>query len=86
MKETGIKESVEVLDAFDLLVEARHEALQDGVINYKDIPVGIKLINRLDLFLKAVKGAEKIPKEIKDIDKDEAARIGYIFARILAKL
>ncbi len=66
---TGIQETLEVLNLALATATVVKAAKRDGTINVWDAPLLLQLIAPLNA---AVKGGEKLPAELADIDADEA--------------
>ncbi len=72
MKEMGVKESLEALEALRLLVLDVKKVLADGKISTADIGVVFDVLNQMPALNAGIKGVELVPAEIKDIDAQEA--------------
>jgi hypothetical protein len=68
-----IHNTMEVLVVMKKFAIAGKVAFKDGKLNTADIPVLLGLLKEIDAISAAVKDAEEVPKEIKDIDQAEAA-------------
>lgn len=83
MAKLGIQESLELLEAFDMLAVALAEAKKDGVLNMWDAPKFAKVLVPAK---KAVDGAEHISLELQDLDQDEAQELVDKMFETLTKL
>lgn len=71
----GIKESMEVLDAVEVLLKDLKKMLADGKIGLGDIGVVFDLIGQLGTLNAGVQGANQVPAELKDLDPEESAQL-----------
>ncbi len=69
----GIKESLEVLGAIEVLLKDHKKVLADGKIGLSDIGVIFDLLKQLPELNAGLQGADQIPAEVKDLDADESA-------------
>lgn len=68
----GIKESLEVLDAVEVLLQDLKKVLADGRIGLGDVGVIFDLLKQFPTLNAGIQGADQVPAEIKDLDTDEA--------------
>lgn len=71
----SIKELLELLEGMKLLALDGKKVLADGKVNLADIPVAMELLGQLDVLGAAVRGADQIPSEVKDLSLEEAQQI-----------
>jgi len=71
-----LKNTLEVLKAFELLTEVLGEVLADGKLTLKDLKAAPKLLTNYKLFFDAVKDVKLVGKEIKDLDERELMLLG----------
>lgn len=71
----GIKETLEALDALELLLRSGLKVAADGKVTASDFNVLVEVATNIQRIFDAVKDADQIPAEIKDIDEAEAAII-----------
>lgn len=72
---TGVKESLEVLEAVRVLLLDVKSVMADGKINVGDMGVVFDLLRQLGTLNAGLQGAELIPAEIGDLDAAEAEKI-----------
>jgi len=73
MATTGIKESLEVLEAVKVLLEDLKKVLADGKLGLGDIGVIFSILQQFPTLNAGIQGANLVPVEIKDLDADESA-------------
>jgi len=71
VESVGIKETMEVLDALDLIGKTVVKALEDGKITTGDLVHLADLARNLDKLMTGIKGADDAIKELKDLDQAE---------------
>jgi hypothetical protein len=69
---TTINETMEVLDAVEVMIEQYKSAMADGSINLFDIP---KLLPIIVALKDAAQGLSLVPEELKDLDEEEMAEL-----------
>lgn len=69
---TGIKETVELLDAVGVLLLDLKKILADGRINLGDVGVIFDLLGQFQALNAGVAGADKIPAEMSDLSPEES--------------
>ena len=79
----GIKEISEILDALELTLNTVGVVMADGKVDFSDIPAALKLVNNYEKFINAVKGAQGVIEEAKDLDETEAIAIGLRMFKII---
>jgi hypothetical protein len=67
-----VTEIVEFLDGLKLLSVSGVKVFADGKVNLTDLAIIVDLAKQYDILVSAVKGLDKVPAEIKDIDNAEA--------------
>lgn len=83
----GIKDTMEVLEAIDLVVELGKDVFEDGKINLNDAPAILKLANEYKKLEEAVKGFKNIYEvEVKDLDIVELQEIVLKVYAIIKKV
>jgi len=74
-----LKETLEMLKGFDLLLDCGLAIVKDGKVNWKDAATALKLLKQFEVIKDAAKDVSLIPDELKDLDQNEIV----IFAREL---
>lgn len=77
----GIKESLEVLAAVEVLLKDLKKVLADGKIGFGDVGVIFDLLGQFQVLNAGLQGADQVPAELKDLDSAEAE---VLVARALA--
>lgn len=72
----SIKEISEVLDGLKIIGVAGAKVLADGKLSVTDVPALIELAKNHGILVEAVKGADQVVPEAKDLDMSELAVIG----------
>jgi 3-deoxy-D-manno-octulosonate 8-phosphate phosphatase KdsC-like HAD superfamily phosphatase len=72
---TGIKESLEVLEAVKVLLVDIKAVLKDGKINMDDVGVVFDLLRQLSTLNAGVEGVSQVPGEVMDLDAKEAEQV-----------
>lgn len=85
-KERGIKETLEVLKALDLLGDFVAKLFADGQVNSADFVHIVSLIKDFDSFSDAVSDADMISDELKDLSSDEVMELGMKAYNIVKKI
>jgi hypothetical protein len=67
-----VTEIIEFLDGIKLLAVSGVKVFADGKVNPTDLAIIVDLAKQYDILAAAVKGLDKVPAEIKDIDNAEA--------------
>ncbi len=70
-----IKNTLEVLDAVELLAVQGKKIAKDG-ISLADLPEAIELVKHVDVIVAAVEDAKEVVDEAKDLDQAELIQIG----------
>ncbi len=70
-----IDQTLEVLAAVELLAVAGKKVAKDG-LSLADLPEALELLKHLDVLVAAVKGADEVVAEIKDLDQGELIVLG----------
>lgn len=76
MNEHGIDETLETLEALQLVLVGLAKVFKDGKIDLKDLLVAVDLLKQINVVIDGIKGIKNIPAEIKDLQKDEIIAIG----------
>ncbi len=71
----NIKEIMEVLAALKVLVKAGKEIAADGKVDVSDLKSLVPVLTQFGVFIEAVKGANEISGEVKDLDTTELVTI-----------
>lgn len=71
----GIKESLEVLDAVELLLKDLKKVLADGKVGFGDIGIIFDLLGQFPTLNAAYQGRQLVIPELKDIDSAEAEKL-----------
>lgn len=86
---SGIKEIIEMLEGVAVVGEAAADIAKDG-IKVDDISKVIELAKKHEVIVNAIKGADQIPAEAKDLTLEEAqaliAKVIEVAMRIKAKV
>lgn len=81
-----IKDTLELIDGFEIIIFTCMKVLIDGKINMSDLPVILDLLKEAGKIIEAVRGVSNIPDEIRDIDQSEAAEIGFKIYEIVDRI
>ena len=81
-----VKESIELLNGLGIIIDGAGEVLEDGKVDWKDINPAIGVVKRFEELAEAVKGANEIPAELKDIDETEMLQLGQAAFVLISKL
>lgn len=68
----GIKESLEVLEAVQLLLKDLKKILADGKIGFGDIGIIFDILGQFQVLNAGIQGADQVLPELKDLDSDES--------------
>lgn len=68
----GIKESMEVLDAVEVLLKDLKKILADGKISFGDIGIIFDLLGQFQVLNLGLQGADQVLVELKDLDSAES--------------
>lgn len=86
---SGITEIMEMLEGCAVVGEAAADIAKDG-LGLDDVPKAIELAKKHEVILAAIKGADQIPAEAKDLSLAEAqqliAKVIEVATRIKAKV
>lgn len=72
----GIKESLEVIAGIEVVGVNVAKAASDGKINISDAKYAIEIAKDSGKIMDAVKGADLVLKEAKDLDEQELVQLG----------
>ena len=86
MEQKGIKEVMELLAGLEVVAVAAKKALADGKVNLEDAKVLFDLIDKLAVLVEAVKGADQIPAEVKDLTGEELQAIAAKVLQVVASV
>lgn len=79
MEPVSIKETKELLEALGEIAVTVKKVAKDG-IKVDDISHLVALAQKMDVIVDGAKGADEIPKELKDLDQTEVLEIiGQIY-------
>ena len=67
----GIKESLELLEGVKMLAADVKKVMADGKVDMADIGVLMDLLSQFSVLSEAVKGADQISMEVKDLSAEE---------------
>lgn len=81
-----IKNLNEVLDALELIAQNGKSAFKDKKIDLSDFQYLINLATNFEILQKAVEGIGELPKELKDINAQEAQELILKLINIISKL
>lgn len=79
----GIKETLALLDAIDHLAIAVEVCLEDGKLDFGDLP---RLLPLWHNFYEAAQGLHKVPSELKDLDAVELQQIAQKSVDIMVQV
>ena len=82
-KKSGIKETLELLNAVQFLAVNVAAALKDGKINIDDLPVLLNLMKEVRIIIDGIRDFKEIPGEIGDIDQEEIVQLGFKIYEII---
>jgi len=71
-----IKNTIELLNAVEVLAVAGAKIAKDKKISADDLPAVIELVKKLDVVLEGIKDLDQLDEEVKDLD--EAELIGIV--------
>lgn len=71
----GLKESLELLKAIELIGVSGIEIAKDG-LGADDIVKAVDLLKQINVIIEGVKGVGEIGGEIKDLDQEELIQLG----------
>jgi urease gamma subunit len=71
----GLKESLELLKAIELIGVSGLEIAKDG-LGVDDISKAVDLLKQINVIIEGVKGVGEIGAEIKDLDQEELIQLG----------
>lgn len=74
-KVIGIKESLELLKAVELVSVAGVEIAKDG-LDASDLEKAYELVKKADVIVEGVKGLDQVDDEVKDLDEQEYIQLG----------
>lgn len=84
--EKGIKETKEILAAFEVIAVAVKKVMKDGKVDLADAAVLVELGAAFPVLAAAFEGIKEIPAEVKEIRVEEALElVGQLYA-IAAKI
>lgn len=75
----GVKETLEVVKAVELVGIQAKKVLADGKVNGEDLPAALELVKNAQTIIDAVEGITSIDDEMKDLDEAEAIQVGMAF-------
>ena len=70
-----MKETNEIFDALELIVNKFSKAFEDGKISFDDATLLIELLTEYKVFVDAVEGIKDLPAEYKELNEIEAAAL-----------
>lgn len=70
-----IKETLELLNAVEVLATAGAKIAKDKKVNAEDLPAAIELVKKLDVVLDGMRDLDKLDEEVKDLDEAELIAI-----------
>ncbi len=81
----GVKETLEVLKAVELVAVSVAEVFKDGKVTIADLPTLANLAKNSQIVAAGIEGADKVPTEIKDLSQEEIIQIvGAAYALVAA--
>lgn len=81
--ETGIKETLELLEGAKLLALAVKKVASDGKVDFTDLPVIMTLMKEVYVLTAAVEDVSKVVDEAKDLSIEELQTIGAKVVEIM---
>lgn len=85
-EELGIKETTELLKAFDVVAELIAKVFADGKLRASDFFHVVNSLRDFDTIVDAVKDVDKVDDELKDLDKEELVALGSQTYLLLKKI
>lgn len=82
----SVKESLEIIDGIEVLVDAGAEIMEDGKVNLSDVAALVSLAKKFDVLKAAVDGAKEAPEEMKDLDEMELIQLGSKVYGLIKKI
>ena len=82
----SIKESMEILDGLEVIIDAGAEVMADGEVNLSDINALIEVAKKFDILKKAVDNAGEASDEMKDLDEMELIQLGSKAYSLIKKI
>lgn len=84
--EKDIKETLEVVDALELVLVTCIRVLKDGKVNLNDVPLLLNVLREVDKLVQGFKDLNEIPKELSDLDQDELIQLGLKVYNVIEKI
>ena len=81
-----IKEIKELVAGVEVMAVAAKEITKDGELSISDVEPAIEALKKYQVIVEAVKGADQIPAELKDLTLDEMQAIAQLVLDLVAKL
>jgi len=81
-----LKETTEMIDALELILDGGIDILKDGEVDWKDSLVALRVLKNYKLFAEAVKDHDMIPAELKKISEVEACMLVKALYPLLKKV
>lgn len=72
----SVKETIEFINGVTEVAVTAKKVMKDGRIDFSDIKHLSELASKHEMLIEAVKGANEIPAEIKDLTVEELQEIG----------
>jgi len=85
-KKLALKETQEAIAALEVLADFAAKILADGRVNGADFVHVLALMKDIDVFASAVKGADRIDDELKDLDETEMVHLGLAAYKLIKKV
>ena len=81
----AVKETVEFINGAAEVAVAGKKIMKDGKIDLADVQHVGELVRKHEVLVEAVKGADQIPAELKDLSLEELQQIGAAAVAAYAK-
>lgn len=82
----GILEMLEVIAGLELVGVAGAKIMADGQVNTSDFGTVVSLLTEFNVLVEAVKGANEIVAEAKDLDQAELLELGTRIYEVVRKI
>lgn len=85
MDKIGIKESLELFAAIELLAISGIDIAKDG-FDMSDISKVLELVKKSDVIISGVKDIDMLDDEVKDLDQAELMQLGVVAFAMIKKI
>ena len=76
VKSMDLKNTLEVMDALNLIVSTANKVVADGKVDLSDAKYALELLQNYGVFIAAVKDIELVGEELKNLDEAEMKVLG----------